>query len=184
MVKKILFFLVACTFVFAIQGHNAFAASVLTFENYAAFYPTKGLTTAPVTEFNFDQIPSLYVKLLEAPGGIALQVTSTTWTWGSGSSAEKIDLGSDIVADSTSNAFWVTPDAKTWSAHRQVGEWSVSGQTMALAGDGFHAFSGNTTFNVKAAPEPISSALFLLGAAVFGLKGRLRKKGVARSTVA
>jgi len=69
---------------------------------------------------------------------------------------------------------WFKPYAPNdWFTIRMAGTWTVYG----VDGDGVW-LSNPASFNVASAtPEPVSSALFILGGAVLGIK-RFRKKSV------
>ena len=60
---------------------------------------------------------------------------------------------------------------------RQEGAWKVAAGFRGGIGGNTRLGGGELLFNVAAAPEPISSVLFLLGGAVLGIK-RFRKKSV------
>jgi hypothetical protein len=64
-----------------------------------------------------------------------------------------------------------------WGALTKVGEWNISASTTLFTSSGspyywttLKAYSWDVDFTVTNTPEPISSALFLLGAGALGLK--------------
>lgn len=148
---------------------------------------SNGSTTAKNSFDLLTETPWIYVKLpaytLLDPNDKAKDTTLfSTWNIGSTPAEATANASDSYPATSTpALAFWLSPS--NWSSIKQVGAWSISGidyafikagnakQSGSFIGDG-----GAVSFSVT--PEPISMALFGLGAGVLGLAGVRRKKKI------
>lgn len=129
--------------------------------------------------FSFSETPYLYAKLPEVETG---DLTSLITDWTDGASIN------DSVEVRNANAvseFWLTPG--DWDSVKHEGNWDiktffiVDKPNSFAIGDLFGGSEGTPQitrpyrFSVTT-PEPVSSALFLMGSGILGLKARRKKK--------
>jgi hypothetical protein len=113
--------------------------------------------TAQQDNFGWNQIPWLYSSVSAASG--APLTVNATWT---------SPTGDNYSTSRTLLTGQVWEYLSNWSTVREAGLWNISANYSYSGGSG----SGTTTFTVT--PEPVSSALFLFGAAA--LVARFSKK--------
>ena len=124
-----------------------------------SFYTTdsNGSTTAKST-FSLNETPWLYVKVSDA----VKNITSTWWNDPNGNSYDA------SLPGSTATTKWLT--LSDWNTVKTPGNWDINGSVFYRNGV---CETAATKFTVT--PEPISTALFLLGGATLGL-GAYRKR--------
>ena len=108
--------------------------------------------------FAWDETPWLYIKLSNS----IKHFTSTWWNDPSGNSYD-----ANLPTSNASTQWLSLPD---WNSVKTTGKWEINGNAFYPKGA-----SDSATTNFTVTPEPISSALFLLGGATFVL-GAYRKR--------
>ncbi len=164
MKKLLLIFLVS---MFTFTG-NSFAVTI----DSQTVDADNSLTAKSV--FAWDETPWLHITLGGANGGHFPNITSD-WKFGGNTLGEADENGTADQAN-----FWVSP--LNWNSIRQTGLWTVDSAFQIIHksnGNNLGSGTDSTTFTVGEAPtvtpEPVSMALFGLGAGALGLK-RLRRK--------
>ncbi len=144
---------------------NVWADAYMTVANGDTTHqPTTG--TPAVATYNWDQSPWLYFTI----PSLAKTYTVSWWNY-----------AGDNITDVSENAKGATAlwhgfmNFSDWAAIRKDGDWTVRADySYASGGPGT---TGEIKFKINAVPEPVSSALFLLGGgAIAVLKLRKRKK--------
>jgi len=171
--KKILFF--TGIFTGLLIAVNAFAQE--TDFDYAAIYTVGGSgNTTQKDVFLFgEEKPWLFLEFEPAllptdEGGKSWTISN--WIWDGSNGLPYVKFKSD-----THNGVWLTfSDAQWRDIMEEAGNWSISaGTSLELPDGSVKSYSGTTAFKVTVIPEPASTALFILGAAAFGM-GILRKR--------
>lgn len=158
-----LFFLVLLPSSFA---HAAF------FDSFSSFYTVAAPnSTVKDTNFTLNQQPWLFIdfKSIPADGNdynnffFVKSPNSTIYP------VQYVTSGDHV---------WVTYSANYWDSIKTVGTWTITDAAFNTV-DPTHAFLGHTSFNVNAAPEPVSTVLFLMGAFIMGISILRRKFALA-----
>ncbi len=180
--------------ILALHSSQAFAAVNWTNDaTHAAFTVDGNGSTTAKTNFGWDETPWLYVLL---PGystdSPSLKANTTLlqdkWNFGDrtavdGNANTSEAYGATQTVSGDKLDFWVSPT--NWTTIRQAGSWEIydifyqfkNGANLRQEG----AFTGNSgivNFTVNGptvTPEPVSMALFGIGAGALGLK-RFRRK--------
>ena len=165
MKKKILYLIGLIIILSVVNGASAFA-SVSSFDQ---IWMVKGdKETTAYTEFAWGETPWLYLRLPAAPGSFGWK-SSVTSDW-------LFDDTWQGLSDSNVNvkSYWLR--LSDWDTLKQVGTWTVDASyEYAKTGQPSVFGYGSTAFTVTAVPEPISSALFLLGGTLLAAR-QYRKK--------
>jgi len=140
--------------------------------HFSRFFTVDSLDPDPPTEqnvFNWDQIPQGFGQI----GGVgANRHAHVRMEWFFNST-----LMDDAEAAGASgvNDFRLTPP--DWNTVKQPGLWTLNGFFDVFADVDHSLFkSGSDTYSFTVTPEPVSMALFGLGAGALGLASRFRKK--------
>jgi len=113
-------------------------------------------STTPKTSFGWNETPWLYVKLTSA----ALNVTSSWWL------NPSLNPLASVIESGARDEFWLTPvdqyGNSIWDSIKALGTWTINAEAH-FATIPMDKNTGSTIFTVT--PEPVSSALFLIGGA-------------------
>ncbi len=125
-------------------------------------------STTVKNEFGWDETPWVY-GLTDAVSANRHAHVQTEWYFNSSLLGTANEDGPN-----QQNTFWFTP--LNWNSIKQAGVWTVKGyfQVDDAPHTLFKSGADQHTFTVT--PEPISMALFGLGAGALGLKRMRRKK--------
>lgn len=128
-------------------------------------------TTAQKTDaYGYNDLPHLFVHIPNL--NILTDKTNTFWFLSDFSSFDELfEIAQEDTTGGVRN-LWLTP-ANWFSGNiRQAGDWGVQAKFFSAYPSGAPKLEGAgcTRFTINAVPEPISSALFLLGGV--GLIGR------------
>lgn len=129
------------------------------------------IPTASQIEFDFDETPFAFIQL--TPVGLFKGNIAMTWTWEYAGTPFTSDTQTIFSPTSAVNLFHAYSGWETVKMDR-YGEWKVTTNWVSSGG------SGNlvNTFTLKdpIVPEPVSSALFLVGGLALASKRFLKKK--------
>ncbi len=153
--KAILSLVVAASL--ALAGNVWADAYMTTAENVTTAQPG-----TPAT-YNWDQSPWLYFTI----PSILKTYTVSWWNY----------MGDNItdIAEKqigTTDVWHGFSNFDDWQAIRKAGDWTVRADYSNAAGNGS---TGDIRFRINAVPEPVSSALFILGGGAIAVL-KLRKK--------
>jgi len=151
------------------------AVSVLVFAGTAsagaltAYMTVDGGDTNPQpgtpATYNWDQSPWLYFTL---PSG-ATTFSVSWWNY----TGDILTTPVFNVTAGTTNVWHGFSNFEDWAAIRKAGDWTVKADYSYFGGG--PGTTGDISFKINAVPEPISSALFLLGGGAMAVL-KLRKK--------
>ncbi len=168
--KKKMIRMLALTAIFSLVSFNAVFA--YTFDEIWTV-KNKNETAKTDTFTLTDPAPWLYVKLPTPPTTLFWKSSvSSDWLFGDSLQGE-----SDSGLVSGKRSFWL--QLSNWDSVKQLGTWTADANFTYYASNGTTILkngSGSTAFNVTAAPEPISSALFLIGGTALAAWQIRRKK--------
>jgi hypothetical protein len=169
MMKKFFFFLFS--FSFLVQA-NAFAVVSGSFEQ--AYTVASDNSTTEVTSFDIDgAAPWLYLRLPASPHASGNSSVDSHWFFNPEVS-EQFASGDPGDTD-LQRDFWLPSDL-VWDSNKAVGDWHIDASFFWNGpGTGANDVIGNQTVNFTVTPEPVSVALFGMGAGALGLT-RLRRK--------
>ncbi len=130
--------------------------------------------TTEKSVFGWDEKPWLYIKLPDI--GYEFDKTKSFWWDPKGDDDESDKHKSNLIKrEDSDNEMWLSFKDNTWLKIREVGEWEIKAKSKLFFPD-----NPNVTINGLAkctvTPDPISSALFLLGAGALGSRSLLRKR--------
>jgi len=140
------------------------------FGSYAEMYTVGSAgSTVQKTEFTLNQNPELYIEFYSTPPAGGLTNQSNLYTVQSPNANIYFPYSS-----STTNQYWVSYPGPVWDSVKTVGTWTVTANSF---NDG-QPLTGQTTFRVNAAPEPVGTVLFLTGGIVMAICILRRKKAL------
>ncbi|OGT21860.1 MAG: hypothetical protein A3C55_02665 [Gammaproteobacteria bacterium RIFCSPHIGHO2_02_FULL_42_13] len=147
------------------------AAMNCTYADFTNIFTVdSNLSTTPKSTFNLNETPWLYLELPSTD----FNVTASVW---SDPDANPFS----VLGISGSNTYWFSLDSGkdasgnpvTWNSVKKIGLWNISaGYLYPFSQNGDYAGKGSTSFEVV--PEPVSTALFILGGATLAVR-HLRK---------
>lgn len=109
-----------------------------------------------------DEIPYLFVQFPSSAEGT--KTIMTTWTWSGDASFSRERFGPTDPQDAQGLNYWLyLPDWNSRTVAEKLGTWTITGEGGDFSNN---VFKGLTTFTVVPVPEPVSSALFLMGGAL------------------
>ncbi len=152
--------------VVSLFGSIAFAGNSAEVENGKTIYEWYGQNGSNVTEFKWTEVPYVLLHLNKTGTvveGWASPVTNTKYN------VTVADNQLTDPADIDGDNKWIRNTLPNWLNAREKGWWTWTAQAVG----GSKVESG--TFNLV--PEPISSALFLLGGGAIAVL-KLRKKKI------
>jgi hypothetical protein len=173
MMKKILFVVFAFTLILSVSPAGADAPP-----DFIDIYTVDADgSTAAKSSYDISQTPWLYLHI---PGQYN---AGTDWTpivganWSLNSDPNHFSITMKSGVKTTDREFWLTP--LNWNSIKSLGDWSIyagyvyfnSTFTPQQTSSGIQ---NGATLTIT--PEPISMALFGLGAGVLGLAGFRRRK--------
>lgn len=164
--KKVLSLVLGISvFLFASMTNFAFAS--VDANGVSLFITDNGSTTSKTT-FDLSETPYLYVSF---PGSFSALWKSADGLWND---------PDGLLKGSTTDPFagmnnWYT--ISNWNSVKKAGLWEVD--TSYLVTDFFDEKNGGEKLNFSVTPEPISSALFLLGGGALALRS-FRKRTVKK----
>jgi hypothetical protein len=115
--------------------------------------------------YSWNQSPWLH---FESPSSL-FTYTVSWWNF----TGDSLKTPSLEITSGTTSVWSGFSNFADWSAIRKAGNWTVRADYSTAGGAGT---TGEIAFKVNAVPEPISSALFLLGGATLAVR-QYRKKG-------
>jgi hypothetical protein len=158
------------------SGLLANSASAISSGPFEAIYMVDSqYSTVEKDVFNYtDPSPWVYLKIPEAH---AFNLSLTFYTSPTGDDYWTYDL------NNTGNEIWISLDsgyyglstAIDWVDIVEIGDWNVTAKYAGCIPN-CDLYYGSTGFTVV--PEPVSSMLFIVGAATLGFR-RFRKKSIA-----
>jgi len=142
------------------------SSAMAWFDTFEEMYMVDAVdSTVQQDIFQLDEIPYLYLKL---PEPAFLNFTITWWWSPSGDDYHTFDFSSG------DQELWISlENGYSWMDIVEVGDWGVTAAFAGTAGLGI----GQTVFSVV--PEPVSSTLFLVGAASLGARRFWKKRKAA-----
>ncbi len=138
------------------------SACMVDKENSFNSQPTTG--TPAVATYNWNQSPWLYFL---SPSSV-LTYSVSWWDY----TGDIFKTPSVEITSGTGNVWHGFSNFADWAAIRKTGDWAVRADYSHANGYGS---TGEVPFKINAVPEPLSSALFLLGGGAIAVL-KLRKK--------
>jgi hypothetical protein len=133
-------------------------------------------STTPQSSFTLNEQPYIYVQFYNGTppaGSLNNEMTFSTWQTPNGTSLTPIET------TSSSNQLWISFSPSVWNNVKQVGTWDTT--QLSFSGPGAPAsFFEQASFkvNIVAAPEPVGTVLFLVGAFIMGISILRRNKAI------
>ncbi len=177
MSKKLCIGLIVFLFSLGLVATTAFAAKQggpIPIDITTIYTVDSNLSTTQQSTFSWNEVPWLYFEL-PAGAGTNNIVTQSWWKDPSNVQQEYITQNE---ADNTIQV-WQSLGSSRWDAIKTEGQWTILAQYDTTSKN--TTGTGTTNFTVTAAPppvvpEPVSSMLFLAGAATFGISRCWKKK--------
>ena len=169
--KKFCFFVLALSLGIGLTAGLVFADSAPPRATAGTPYMTLNLSETAKTQFGWDETPYLFLWLPIVDATKTLNITNI-WKFGN----TVVDT-QNLTSSITPLKDWFT--LSDWLTERQVGDWSVT-TTWGYDDSKYKICCQETKFTIT--PEPISAALFLIGAGFFGAS-RFRKNKNIKSKI-
>jgi hypothetical protein len=157
---------------FLILLPSGFAHADNFFSSYASFYTVGALnSTVQQTNFNINQQPFLYIKYFDSDPHPS-QLSQTNFFFVQNPSMANIFTFNNST---NTNQTWFGFSSSFWNSVKTPGTWTITADSFNTS----KPFLGSTNFKINAAPEPVGTILFLIGAFIMGTRILGRKKAIA-----